>query len=85
MNAVTVASLVDTDGLIESSVAALIAGAGVTILFALAVYGASRFADARRGGASLGGGAAIGLAVVALVGCAAAVVAGIVIMVADRS
>ena len=85
MIAPTLGALVDVDGLIGSSVAALIAGAGVTIAFALAVFGLSRFADERHGGASLAGGAAIGLTVVALAACAAAVVAGIAIMLSDRT
>lgn len=85
MSALTIVALVDSDGLIESSVAALIAGAGVAIAFSLAVYGAARFADARRVGAPLAGGAAIGLAALALLVCTVAVVAGIVIMISDRT
>ncbi len=85
MSAVAIASLVDTDGLIESAVAALVAGAGLTIAFSLAVYGVSRFADARRGGPSIAGGAAVVIAALGLLASAAAIVAGLVIMLSDRS
>ena len=39
---------VDWGALGESSLAALVAGTGVTLFFSLAIYGAARHAEARR-------------------------------------
>ena len=79
-----VVSLVDTEALVESVIAAAAAGLGVIVAFSLAVYGAARFADERRTGASGSATFAGGLTAVALAACAIAIVAGIVIIVADR-
>ena len=73
-------SLVDTEALVESVVAAAVAGVGVIVAFTFAVYGAARFADERRTGASGSATLAAGLTVVALVICTAAVVGGLVVM-----
>jgi hypothetical protein len=80
-----VATIVDTEALVESAAAAVLAGVGIAIAFSLAVYGAVRFAEARRGGGSLAAGAAAVLTIAALACCAAAITAGIVILVAERS
>jgi hypothetical protein len=59
----------------------LIAGVGVTVCFSLAILGATRFAEVRRGDA--GAGAAIGYLLLATLGLAATVAAaviGIVVM-----
>jgi hypothetical protein len=56
------------------------AGVGVSLCFALAILGATRFTEVRRGG---GGAAAIGYAALAALGLAVtlgAVVAGIIVM-----
>ena len=79
------ATIIDTDSLLESVAAAVVAGVGVVIAFSLAVHGAVRLAEARRGGGSMTAGAAAVLTTVALAACAAAITAGIVIMVADRT
>jgi hypothetical protein len=78
-------SLVDTEALVESVVAAAVVGVGVIVAFALAVYGAARFADERRTGASGSATFAVVLTLVALAACAIAVAAGLVIIIADRS
>jgi len=80
-----VATIVDTEALVESAAAAVLAGVGIAIAFSLAVYGAVRFAEARRGGGSLAAGAAAVLTIADLACCAAAITAGIVILVAERS
>jgi len=79
------ATIVDTEALVESVVAALVAGVGIAIAFSLAVYGAVRFAEARRGEGSLAAGAAAALTIAALACCAAAITAGIVALVVERS
>jgi hypothetical protein len=58
-------------------------GVGVAVCFSLAILGATRFADARRGGGGGAGGAAVGYAILATLGLAAtvgAVVIGIIVM-----
>jgi hypothetical protein len=74
------ATIVDSDALLETVAVSLVAGVGIAIAFSLAIYGAARFAEARRAGASLAAGAAGILAVVALAVCAAAITAGILVM-----
>jgi hypothetical protein len=58
---------------------ALVAGIGVTAVFAFAVLAASRFGDARR--ADRGGATALygALTLVSLLACAAAVVYGVIL------
>jgi len=77
-------SLVDMDALVESVAAAVVAGVGVIVAFSLAVYGAARFADERRTGASGSATFAAAVTLVALAACAIAVGVGIVIIVSDR-
>jgi hypothetical protein len=77
---VTLGSVVDWEALGKVVVAAFVAGIGVTIVFATAIYGATRFADMRRDGRD-GGAIAFGVfTAVALGACAAAVVLGIIVM-----
>jgi hypothetical protein len=78
-------SIVDADDLIEVALASAVAGVGVTIAFSVAIWGAARFADARRGAASVVSGVAAAVSVAALLAFAAAIVAGLVIMVSERS
>jgi uncharacterized membrane protein YidH (DUF202 family) len=73
-------SVVDWDAIGKVVIAAFVAGIGVTVVFATAIYGATRFADMRRDGRS---GEALALGVftaLALAACAGAVVLGIVVM-----
>jgi hypothetical protein len=59
---------------------ALGAGVGVTAVFSLAVLGAARFTDARKTDRHIAASIYGLLAVIALAGCAAAVVYGIVLV-----
>ena len=71
---------VEWDTLGEVIVASLAAGVGITLFYALAILGATRFAELRR---AQRGGAAAGWAVVGAFGlavCTAAVVFGIIVM-----
>jgi hypothetical protein len=71
------ATIVDSEALLETVAASLVAGVGIAIVFSLAIYGAARFAEARRADAPLAAGAAGLLAAVSLLACAAAITAGI--------
>jgi len=75
-----IATIVDTKALWETVVAAFAAGVGTTIVFSLAILGATRFAEANREGR--GGVAAMfgALAVLGLAATIAAIVIGVVVM-----
>ena len=76
----TFASIVDWDALLATVAASVIAGLGVVIAFSIAIYGAARFAEGRRVGAPLETGLAATLTVLALLGCVAAIVVGVLVM-----
>jgi cation transporter-like permease len=75
-----VATIVQTDVLWKLIVAALVAGIGITAVFALAIYGGTRFLDFRREGREAEAWAVGAVAAVALAAFAAAVAFGIVVM-----
>jgi hypothetical protein len=74
-----VATIIDTTAVLKVVASALVAGVGVTAVFALGIYGAARSSDMRRinraGAASL---YAV-LAVLAVAACLAAIAYGIVL------
>ena len=74
------ATIVDTEALLKTIVAAFIAGVGVTLIFSLAILGASRFADLSRDGRLAGAIAFGALAAVALLAALVAVAVGIIVM-----
>jgi hypothetical protein len=74
------ATIVETKDLLETVVASVVAGVGVTTVFSLAIWGGARFADLSREGRSLAAGAAAALSGLALLATLAAVVVGIVVM-----
>ena len=74
------ATVVDTQALLKTVVAALIAGVGVTVVFSVAILGAARFADLSRDGRMAAAVAFAVLAIVALAAAAAAVTIGIIVM-----
>jgi hypothetical protein len=74
------ATIVETKDLIETVVASLVAGVGITAVFSVAIWGSARFVDLSRGGRPLAAGAAATLGVLAVVTTFAAVVGGIVVM-----
>ena len=74
------AVLVETEELLQTVIASLIAGVGITVVFSVAIWGASRFADLSRNERPLAAGTAALLAGLALIMTLAAVVVGIVIM-----
>ena len=75
-----IATVVDTEALWQTIVAAFIAGVGITFVFSLAILGIARFAEASREGRSFEAAAFGALAVVGLLATGAGVVAGVIVM-----
>jgi hypothetical protein len=75
-----VATIVQGKDLIETVIASLVAGVGITAVFSVAIWSGARFADLNRGGRPLAAAAAAALGVLALVMTLGAVVFGIVVM-----
>lgn len=75
------ATIVETKELLETVAVSVVAGIGVTIVFSIAVYGATRFADLSRDQRPIAATAAIVTALVAFAACIAVVVFGIVVMI----
>lgn len=74
------AVVVETRELLETVIASLIAGVGITVVFSVAIWGAARFADLSRSERPLAAGAAATLAGLALAVTLASVAFGIVVM-----
>ncbi len=74
------ATILDTKALLETVVSAFIAGVGVTLIFSLAIVGASRFADMNRDGRPVAAIAFGAMGIVALLAALAAVTVGIIVM-----
>lgn len=74
------AVIVETKELIETVIASVLAGVGITVVFSVGIWGAARFADLNREDRRLAAGAAAMTAVLAGLITAAAVVFGIVVM-----
>ena len=72
--------IVQTKELIETVIASVVAGVGVTAVFSMAIWSGARFVDLSRGGRPVAAGAAAALGVLALAVTFAAVVFGIVVM-----
>jgi hypothetical protein len=74
------ASLVDTKALLQSVVASMVAGIGITAAFAILIFGISRSANLVRNERPVLATVAGGLAVVALLVVSTSIVLGIVVM-----
>ena len=74
------ATIVDTQALLKTVAASAIAGVGVTLIFSVAILGATRFAEQSREGLSIQALAFGLLALVALAAAAAAITIGIIVM-----
>jgi hypothetical protein len=74
------AVVVETKELLETVIASVVAGVGITVIFSVAIWGVARFADLSRSERPLAAGAAAALAGLALMVTLAAVVFGIVVM-----
>jgi hypothetical protein len=74
------AVVVETKELLETVVASVVAGVGITVIFSVAIWGVARFADLSRNERPLAAGAAATLAALAGLATLGAVAFGIVIM-----
>jgi hypothetical protein len=74
------AVVVETGELLQTVVASLIAGIGVTVVFSISIWGAARFVDLNRSERPAVATAAAVLGAVALVATLAAVAVGLVVM-----
>lgn len=74
------ATIVQTEDLVMTVIASLVAGVGVTAVFSAAIWGGARYVDLSRSGRPLAAGAAAAFGALALVTTLAAVVVGIVVM-----
>jgi hypothetical protein len=77
---IMLATILETQNLLETVAASVIAGLGVTIVFSIAVYGATRFADLSRDERPIAAAAAIATAAIAFAACVAVMVVGIIVM-----
>jgi cation transporter-like permease len=74
------AIVVETKQLLETVIASLVAGVGITVVFSVAIWGVARFADLNRNERPLAAGAAAAMAGLAVLVTLVAVVFGIVVM-----
>jgi len=74
------ATIVESKELVETVIASLVAGVGITAVFSVAIWGGARFADLSRDGRPLAAGAVAALGALALATTVVAVVFGIVVM-----
>jgi hypothetical protein len=75
-----IATIVDTDSLLKTVVAAFVAGVGVTLVFSIAIYGVARFAEMNRDGRAVSAVVYGSLGVLATLVFAAAITVGIIVM-----
>lgn len=75
-----IATIVHTDELLQTVLASVVAGIGVTFLFSLGIWGAGQFAELSRSERPVAATAALAVGAVALVCVGAAIVIGIVVM-----
>jgi len=74
------ATIVEGRALLETVVASVVAGIGVTFVFSVAIWGVARFADLSRSERPLAAGAAAVVAALGLLCTAAVVVVGLIVM-----
>jgi hypothetical protein len=75
-----IATIVQTDDLLQTIATSLIAGIGVTFLFSVGIWGAGQFTELSRNERPVAATAAAVVGSVALLCVAAAVITGIVVM-----
>lgn len=74
------ATIVETKELLNTVIASVAAGVGVTVVFSIAIWGTTRFAELSRDERPLAAGAAATLAVVGFLATLAAIAIGIIAM-----
>jgi hypothetical protein len=66
--------------LVQTVLASVIAGVGITVVFSVAIWGAARFADLSRNERPLAAGAAATVGILALLATLGGIALGIVVM-----
>ena len=74
------AVVVETQELLETVLASLIGGIGVTVVFSIAIWGAARFVDLSRGERPVAAAGAAAIGALALLATAGSVVLAIIVM-----
>jgi len=74
------ATIVESKELLQTVIASIVAGVGITVVFSVAIWGAARFADLSRGERPAAAAAAAALAVLSGLVTLAGVAYGIVIV-----
>jgi hypothetical protein len=72
--------VVETKPLLETILASLVAGVGVTVIFSIAIWGAARFIDLSRGERPVAAAGAAAVGIAALLATFASVVLALVVM-----
>ena len=75
-----IATVVDTDALLQTVAAALIAGVGVTVVFSFAILGFARATEASRSGHSGEATVFAALAILGLLATGVAIAFGVIVM-----
>lgn len=79
---ISLGTVVDTEALWRTVVAAFVAGVGTTLVFSVAILGAARFSEATRDGRTVEAAIFATLGIVGALATVAAVVVGVVVMTA---
>ena len=74
------ATVVEWHALLQTLLASLLAGAGITMAFSFSIYGAVRTVEFRRDERPLAAGLAFAMMLLGLLVCVAGIVFGIVVM-----
>ena len=74
------AVVVETGPLIETIVASLVAGIGITVVFSIAIWGAAQFVELSGGDRPVAAAAAAAVSILALLATFGAVVLALVVM-----
>ncbi|HWO15630.1 MAG TPA: hypothetical protein VNM89_02845 [Solirubrobacterales bacterium] len=72
--------MIETKEMLQTVLASVIAGVGITVVFSVAIWGAARFADLNRNERPLAAGAAAAVGVLALLVTLGGIALGIVVM-----
>jgi hypothetical protein len=77
------AVIVETSELLQTVLASVVAGLGITIVFSVAIWGAARFVDLSRNERPVAATAAAGVGILGLAATLAMVVVGLIVMIGD--
>jgi hypothetical protein len=75
-----IGTVVHTDELLQTVLASVVAGVGITVIFSIAIWGAARFVDLSSNERPVAAAAAATVGILALVATLATVAVGIVVM-----